>query len=256
MAAVAGGIAASIALSGAGLPPNVDVSYQLGGAYAPEPNVGVVVRDSTDSPAPGAYNICYLNGFQTQPGTLSWWKKHHNGLLLRKKSKLVRDGQWNEVLLDTSTKRKRKQIARVQGAGVRGCAAKGFDAAEFDNLDSNTRSKGQISLANNAATAKKLVKRAHRAGLAAAQKNTVELGKRGPQRIGFDFVIAEECQRYSECGRYQKWYGNRMIEVEYTDYSLGTFETACEQRGEQISIIRRDRELRTPNSPAYYHRSC
>ena len=28
----------------------------------------VVVRDSTDMPEPGLYSICYVNGFQTQPG--------------------------------------------------------------------------------------------------------------------------------------------------------------------------------------------
>jgi len=49
------------------LPTGTDVDYQLGGAAEPEPNVGIVVRDRTDPPAAGRFNVCYVNGFQTQP---------------------------------------------------------------------------------------------------------------------------------------------------------------------------------------------
>lgn len=41
--------------------------YQLGGAYTPPTGVRTVVRDRTAAPAPGLYNICYVNAYQAQP---------------------------------------------------------------------------------------------------------------------------------------------------------------------------------------------
>ncbi|NQU37767.1 MAG: endo alpha-1,4 polygalactosaminidase [Actinobacteria bacterium] len=239
-----------------GLPPDIAASYQLGGAYKPELGVGVVARDRTEQPSIGRYNICYVNGFQTQPGTRSWWKKRHPRLLLRKRSKLVVDSDWGEVLLDTSSRRKRKKIARIVGRWTVGCANKGYQAVEFDNLDSFTRSRNRLSMGNNSALAKKLVRTAHRLGLAAGQKNTAELGARGRTKIGFDFAVAEECQRYAECDRYLNVYGSAVIEIEYTDYSASYFTAACADHGAQISIIRRDRQLRTPSDPAYRYQEC
>jgi hypothetical protein len=254
--AVIVGLGAPTASARVGLPANSPASYQLGGAYQPEPGVGVVARDWTEQPAAGYYNICYVNGFQTQPGTRGWWKKRHPTLLLRKGSKFVVDSAWGEVLLDTSSKRKRKKIADVVGRWTTSCAAKGYQAVEFDNLDSFTRSRKQLRMANNSALAKKLVRQAHRVGLAAGQKNTAELGTRGRTKIGFDFAIAEECQRYAECGRYLNAYGPAVIEIEYTDYSATFFTAACADHGGQISIIRRDRQLTTPQHPDYRYQQC
>jgi len=256
VAALMASFGAPVASARVGLPANSPASYQLGGAYQPEPGVGVVARDRTEQPAAGYYNICYINGFQTQPGTRGWWNKRHPELLLRKRSKLVVDSTWGEVLLDTSSKRKRKKIARVVGRWTTSCAAKGYQAVEFDNLDSFTRSRKKLSMGNNSALAKKLVRRAHRVGLAAGQKNTAELGNRGRTKIGFDFAVAEECQRYAECGRYLNVYGGAVIEIEYTDYAAAVFAAACDNHGSAISIIRRDRQLSTPLHPAYRYQEC
>src|SRR5690606_18115219 len=49
-------------------PPNARFDYQLGGAYTPPGGVQIVSRDREATPAAGAYNICYVNGFQIQPG--------------------------------------------------------------------------------------------------------------------------------------------------------------------------------------------
>jgi hypothetical protein len=55
------------------LPPvDVPADYQLGGAYPPPAGVGVVARDWREQPAAGAYGICYINGFQTQPEQRRW----------------------------------------------------------------------------------------------------------------------------------------------------------------------------------------
>lgn len=244
--------------SAAPLPPtpNAAVSYQLGGDYEPEFEHGIVIRDSTSSPIVGYYNICYLNGFQTQTDQTGWWKKKHRSLLLRKDGRYVVDGQWNEVLLDTSTAKKRRAISRVVARWTDGCARRGFNAVEFDNLDSYQRSRGRLTKANSVALAKLLVKRAHLRGLAAGQKNASELGDRGRRVAKFDYAIAEECERYRECDSYRANYGDKLIEVEYTDYSTAVFDRACAARGSQISVILRDRQLRAAGEPGYRYAAC
>ncbi len=237
-------------------PVNVPVSYQLGDPYQPEFGSGVVIRDRTFRPAAGYYNVCYLNGFQTQADQTRWWKRTHRNLLLRKNGRYVVDGQWNEVLLDTSTSAKRRAIAKILGGWIDGCARKGYAAVEFDNLDSYQRSRGKLTMSNNVAMAKLLVARAHVRGLAAGQKNSSELGSRGRRTAKFDFAIAEECERYRECGSYLAVFGSRVIEVEYTDYSTAVFDRACAARGGRISVLLRDRLLRKPGAPGYRYESC
>lgn len=237
-------------------PVNATFDYQIGGSYRPDDAVAVVDRDRLARPAPGKYNICYLNAFQVQPEELKWWKRHHPGLLLRKGGKLVKDKDWNEVLLDTSSTRKRRGIAAVVNRWTVACGSRGYRAVEFDNLDSNVRSRGRLRLTDNLKLARLVVRYAHRIGLAAGQKNAVELGARGRTVAGFDFAIAEECERYRECDQYQAVYGRHVIEIEYTDYPAAVFARACRARGAQISIIRRDREIRQRGRKGYYFRFC
>ena len=131
---------------------------------------------------------------------------------------------------------------------MRGCAADGFDAVEFDNLDSWTRFAGApFGRADAVAYARRLVRRAHRAGLAAAQKNTVELD--GP-RIGFDFAVAEECGRWRECGRYKRMYGDHVLAIEYRRRDMAR---TCRVFG---SVVLRDVDVSTPASPGYRFGTC
>ena len=80
-------------------PPGTEVDYQLGGAYRLPDGVRVVTRDRTDPPARSGYSICYVNAYQTQPGTLRWWRDHHSRLLLRDDGALVHDplADWRET---------------------------------------------------------------------------------------------------------------------------------------------------------------
>ena len=185
------------------VPPPVDarVDYQLGGAYTPAAGVTVVTRDMTSRPAAGTYGICYVNVFQTQPGTRSWWLANHPSLLLRDSAgRLVDDADWpGETLLDTSTSAKRRELLAVADIWLARCAAKGFRAVEPDNLDSWTRSRGRLTMRHNAGFAAALVAHAHARGLAVAQKNDADmLALRSVTR--FDFAVVEECQVYAECG--------------------------------------------------------
>jgi hypothetical protein len=144
---------------------------------------------------------------------------------------------------------------------VKRCAAKGFDAVEFDNLDSWTRFDGTplakrvpFGRADAIAYAELLVELAHRYGLAAAQKNTVQLPRRvSRQLIGFDFAIAEECGRWSECQGYRNVYGDHVIAIEYR---LKDFLKTCRQFGSRISVVLRDVNVTAPGSKTYRYRAC
>lgn len=218
------------------LPVGTDVDYQLGGVRSVPASVGVVVRDRTARPASGRYNVCYVNGFQTQPNEKRFWKKRP-GLLLRKHGRPVVDSAWGEWLLDLRTHRKRQRIAAIMGTWSRGCAARGFDAVEFDNLDSFTRSKGQLKRRHAVAFARMIVRRAHAAGLAVGQKNLSEFNGR---RAGYDFAVAEECGRYRECSSYAAHYGRRVLAIEYRRVD---FRWTCAHHGDRLSVVLRDLDL-------------
>ncbi|MDH2328122.1 endo alpha-1,4 polygalactosaminidase [Cereibacter sp. SYSU M97828] len=250
-----------LAASGAGaaprLPPEGGVDYQLGGAYPPDPRVATVVRDSTAQPSAGHYNICYVNGFQTQPGDLDWWLDHHPQAVLRQDGQPVADPGWpDEYALDTSTPQGRDGIALAVGAAIRRCADAGFDAVEFDNLDSWTRFAG-LTAEGNLALATRLVAAAHRLGLAAGQKNAPDLAARGPA-AGFDFAISEECAVWNECGAYHAQYGDRHIDIEYSDAPARDLDFAqvCRLPDQPRRTVLRDRLLLRQGQPGYVFALC
>jgi len=240
------------------LPPvDAKVDYQLGGGYPLPRGVTVVSRDRTDRPAAAAYNICYVNAYQTQPGRLAWWKREHGRLLLRHDGRLVRDPGWpGEVLLDTSTAAKRRAITDVVRRWVAGCADDGFDAVEPDNLDSFTRSRGELTRRDNLALAGLLAARAHRHDLAIAQKNLAGVTRKLRREVGFDFAVAEECQVWRECRSYRRAYGRHVIEIEYADNGRRAFRQACRRHGDAWSVVLRDRLLHKPAHRHYVYRTC
>jgi hypothetical protein len=228
------------------VPTGTDVDYQLGGPVDPPANVGIVVRDRTEPPAAGLYNICYVNGFQTQPDEKGFWAKH-KGLVLRDADgRPVVDEAWGEFLLDVRTAAKRKALARIVGRWVQGCAKDGYAAVEFDNLDSFTRSDGLLRKRQAVRYAALLVDRAHRHGLAAGQKN---LAGFDGTRVGFDFAVSEECGRYDECRRYVDDFGDQVLMIEYR---AEDFAETCATYGAAHAVVLRDRDL----TPTGVHRWC
>ncbi|MFH8336771.1 endo alpha-1,4 polygalactosaminidase [Streptomyces sp. AM6-12] len=228
------------------LPPrHAGFDYQIGGAYPPPAGVRIVSRDRSDSPAPGLYNICYVNAFQAQPTERASWPRD---LLLRDEhGKIVMDTDWNEALLDIGTPAKRERVARRVNNWIDGCARKGFDAVEPDNYDSYTRSHGLLTASDATAFIALLSRHAHARHLAIAQKNTSELaGQR--RRAGLDFAVAEECGQYDECGVYAKAFGDRVVDIEYTASGL---RKALAGWGKRLSIVRRDRDVSTPGTAGY-----
>jgi hypothetical protein len=227
--------------------------YQLGGAYTPPTGVTVVARDRTASPANLGYDICYINGFQTQPGEKSIWPTA--ALLTTTSGSLVTDPDWkDEYILDTRTATSRAAIFSVVQPWIAACAASGYDAIEIDNLDSHTRFSS-LTKAGNYALAALYIAEAHARGLAIGQKNDAEntaLGK----STGFDFAVAEECGAYSECSLYTRVY-SIVLGIEYSsDISATKFATFCTKTGHPTSLIYRDVDLVTSGKSAYVYSSC
>lgn len=229
---------------------------QLGGAYPPPAGVTVLSRDRESPAAAGHYTICYVNAFQTQPQDADWWRANYPDLLLTRDGKTVEDPNWpGEYLLDTTSPQKRSALLAIVGGWIEGCARDGFAAIEADNLDTYSRSDGLISIDDNLSFAHDFIARAHALGLAAAQKNGVDLGRRG-KTAGFDFAITESCQVYDECGAYADIYGPLVFNIEYTDTPRRHFDAACATPGRNFSVILRDRNLTTPTNPAYVYAAC
>jgi hypothetical protein len=235
------------------LPPlNGGLDYQLGGAYAPPTGVTIVSRDREAAPAAGLYNICYVNGFQIQPNEESFWTGSHPDLILRDGSNNpVIDTAWNEMLIDTSTPAKRTAVAAIVGGWIDGCKTAGFDAVEIDNLDSYSRSTGLLTEDNNVAQMALFAAAAHAKGMAIAQKNSSEIVPRKAE-LGTDFVVAEECNRYSECDVYRGGYGDHVLVIEYRQQD---FTAGC-AAFPQLSIVLRDLNLVSPGNAAYVFDGC
>ncbi|WP_229051850.1 endo alpha-1,4 polygalactosaminidase [Aeromicrobium sp. Leaf350] len=244
--------------AGLTLPPvGAVVDYQLGGRYEPADDVDVVTRDKSSVPDPDRYSICYVNGFQTQPGGARdvFVVQHGVDLLLQDAAgdDVIDPGWPEETLFDIGTPEKRTELAEVVGDWIRTCANDGFDAVEVDNLDSWTRSQGLLDQGDAEAFAALLVEAAHDAGVPIGQKNAAELDGAA---LGFDFAVTEECAVYDECDVYTDMYGGHVIEIEYTDNGLEAFEEACADAAGDRSILLRDRDVVPDDDPAYVYEHC
>ena len=249
--AVTGGTMADASSAMLRLPPdNGGLDYQLGGAYPPPAGVTIVSRDRTDDPAPGLYNVCYVNGYQVQPGEENQWDAD---LILRdSQGDPIIDADWNEMLLDISEPETRVRIATVIGDYIKGCANAGFDAVEIDNLDSYSRSNGLLTEDNAVAYMMLLSVLAHDQGLAIAQKNSTELLARHDE-MGTDFAVAEECARYNECQDYIDVYGTKVLMIEYRSQD---FDSACNDYGAMYPIVLRDLDLVPKGGAGYVYEGC
>lgn len=255
--------------------------YQIGGPYTPAANVQVVSRDRLVAPVAGKYNICYVNLLQTQPdepgqsttnpplGTTSWWLKNHPNVVLKDASgRPITDPVWDdEVVLDVRTAAQRAELASVQKPWFQKCKDDGFQAIEPDNIDADVRSSGLISHAQVREYLKIVVPYVHSIGLAIGQKNAVgaddanlQWATDGPRFVtdvtpaqGFDFAIAEECGEFQECGTYVDMYGGRTYVVEYDD---ANFAATCAEGGSQLSVQRRDVEVRPAGTTGYIRSEC
>lgn len=236
--------------------PEEGFDYQLGGAYSPPEGATVVVRDRQAQPAGAGYDICYVNGFQTQPDASEELLREHPELVVHVHGEPLADPDWpDEYILDASTPAKREALVDMVGPWISGCGDAGFDAVEIDNLDSYTRSGGRISLDDNLALAAEYARIAHESGLAIAQKNTAEHTSRLAD-LGYDFAITESCRVFVECDTYTDVY-DVVLDIEYVD-ELGAagFEDACADAAPGVTMILRDAQLVPPGDAGYVYETC
>ncbi|GAA2097237.1 endo alpha-1,4 polygalactosaminidase [Brevibacterium salitolerans] len=253
------------------LPPTTGVfDYQLGGAHptADGRPLDVVVRDASAAPQPGAYSVCYVNAFQTQPDESAEWLARDEERLRRGSAPLllrtpagepVRDPDWpDEYVLDPSAEEQRDGILEHLAPVITACADDGFDAVEFDNLDTWTRFPA-ISEAGAGALARSLTAQAHAAGMAAGQKNAAEVAATAQHDLGFDFAVTEECAVWDECRAYTDVYGEHVLQIEYPDALAEaglTFAEACAAPGRAPLTLLRDRGLTPPGDEAHVYAAC
>lgn len=236
--------------------PGSAFDYQLGGGYPPPPGVTVVARDRTDRPADVGYDICYVNGFQTQPAESESFAAANPDLVLRVDGEPLVDPGWpDEYVYDTSTDAKRSALAAVVAPWIEQCRTDGYEAVEIDNLDSYTRSNDMLGAEDNLALARLYADAAHRVGLAIAQKNTAD--RAGDlHSAGYDFAITESCIEFEECADYTEHY-DVVLDIEYTDeLDRDSFDAACADTDPALSVILRDHDLVKPSDDAYVFDSC
>ncbi|GAA1050363.1 endo alpha-1,4 polygalactosaminidase [Arthrobacter russicus] len=248
---------AAIGLPTPVLPPAAaKFDYQLGGAYDPPNGVTVVARDRLAPPSGAGYDICYINGFQTQPADSEAFRQAHPELLVQIDGQPVRDPKWtDEYLYDTSSPQNREALASLVKPWIEGCKSAGYSAVEIDNLDSFLRSQGKLTAEQNILLAAEYARLAHSSGLAIAQKNTKEYSKE-MRGAGYDFAVAESCFRWEECTEYLDHYPV-VLDIEYTDeLGASAFPAACQSPDRPTAMIIRDHYLVAAKDPDYYYRTC
>jgi hypothetical protein len=157
--------------------------------------------------AAGHHTICYISA-----GTSESWRPDFGRFQASDKGSGV-SGWAGENWLDTRSANVRAiMAARVQDQ----CAAKGFDAVEFDNVDGYDNGSGfPLTAATQVDYNTFLAQTAHGSGLAAFLKNDV--GQVPQLASQFDGAINEQCAQYGECGDYSAFLnaGKPVLQAEY-----------------------------------------
>jgi hypothetical protein len=156
--------------------------------------------------AVGAHAVCYVDA-----GT--WEDFRPDAGAYPASVKGLPNGWPGEVWLDI---RATGVLLPIISARVAKCAAAGFDAVEFDNVDGYTNSTGFPLTASDQLTFNlDLANIAHSNGLSVGLKN--DLDQLGQLQGTFDFAINEQCAQFNECDAYHAWSaaGKAVVEVEY-----------------------------------------
>lgn len=184
--------------------------------------VGIYVYDGFDATAShvaslksrGAKSICYMSA-----GSWEDWRSDAALFPASVKGKNL-DGWPGEKWLDVRNLTVLKPIMEKR-ADV--CKAKGFDAADWDNVDGYTNGTGfPLTGAHQLAYNKMLAEITHARGLAVSLKNDVDqIAALEPY---FDMAVNEECFNYNECGAYSAFAnkGKPVINIQYGSLKCAT----------------------------------
>jgi hypothetical protein len=155
------------------------------------------------------------------------------------------DGWPDERWLDV---RRTSVLVPIMAKRVADCAAKGFGAVEFDNVDGYVNDTGfPITRAQQIKYDRAMAALAHRYRLAAVLKNAPELVPALVSR--FDAALVEQCAEYDECAAFRPFVraGKAVWDLEYTV----PYTRACEA-GQAAGI---DVQLKNLSLDAY-RRHC
>jgi len=156
--------------------------------------------------AAGRHVVCYVDA-----GT---WEKWRPDAARYAKTVRGKSNGWpGEKWLDI---RRLDVLGPIVGARVDLCAAKGFDAVEFDNVDGYANKTGfKLTAADQLAFDTWLAHAAHARGLGVGLKN--DLDQIPDLASSFDFAIDEECAQYKECDALTPFVsaGKPVFEIEY-----------------------------------------
>ncbi len=150
--------------------------------------------------------VCYLSA-----GSWESWRPDANDFPSSVKGNS--NGWPGERWLDI---RKLRILAPIMQARLDRCAAKGFDAVEFDNVDGYQNRTGfRLTGADQLRYNVFLANQAHRRGMSALLKN--DLGQVRDLLPYFDVALNEQCFQYDECNRLRPFVsaGKAVFTVEY-----------------------------------------
>jgi hypothetical protein len=157
--------------------------------------------------AHGAHVVCYLSAGS--------WENYRADAGRYPKRVLGRrlagwpDERWVDV-------RQRRILLRILGRRLDRCVDKGFDGADFDNVDGYANRTGfPLTARDQLRFNRALARAAHTRGLSASLKNDV--GQTRKLAGAFDYALNEQCLVYAECDRYAPFVdaGKAVFHIEY-----------------------------------------
>lgn len=196
-------------------PPTATFQYQLAGKVDASVRADVFSVDGAETPKrvvarlhrQGARVVCYLSAGSSEAYRAD--ADDYRERLLGRRLDGWRDERWLDV-------RHPKPILRIVGRRLDECVRKGFDGADFDNVDGYVNRSGfPLRARHQLRFNRALARAAHARGLSAGLKN--DLGQTGKLVRSFDFAVNEQCVQYDECGRYRPFIraGKAVFHVEY-----------------------------------------
>ena len=195
--------------------PTDTVQVQLAGTVDTSVAADVFYVDGAETPkatvdalhAKGAHVACYLSA-----GSWEDYRDDADAFPERVLGKVL-DGWPHERWVDV---RRRKVLLKIIGKRLDQCVEKGFDAADFDNVDGYANRTGfPLTAKDQLRFDRALARAAHARGLSASLKN--DLGQTGALVHDFDFALNEQCLQYDECDRYDPFVkaGKAVFHIEY-----------------------------------------
>ncbi len=143
-------------------------------------------------------------------------------------------------------------LKSIMVARAQMCQTKGFDAIEWDNVDSYENSPGFATTASDQITYNTfLATTAHTLGLSAGLKNDVD--QVATLQPSFDFSIDEECFKYSECSTETPFINDNkaVFETEYSDDGMTTAQFCPQANSMRFSSALATFDLNGPWTPCW-----